>query len=234
MNYSTIEQHLKQYSLRCCGGFHPTSDDQRDVDALRDFQTAVIVGNAGNHTSFNFWQAFEIKREKVKNPLENWTRQTLTKIAKDLEAAVIFPFDGPPYIPILTWAQKAEAVFPSPFGPLIHPQYGLWHAYRGVLLFEDNIELPSLGTQTSPCQNCAEQPCISTCPVEAIADEEFPDNFDIKACTGFMASAKGKVCLQDGCLARRACPIGQEHIYEPAQAEFHLTAFLEIFGPKSD
>ncbi|MBT3915601.1 MAG: hypothetical protein HN731_00110 [Rhodospirillaceae bacterium] len=233
MNYSSIEQRLNQNSLRCCGGFHPTAKDQGETIILADYQTAIIVGNAGNQSSFKFWQAFEKGQEEIKNPLENWTRQSLTKIAEDLEAAVIFPFDGPPFIPILTWAQRAEAVFPSPFGPLIHPEYGLWHAYRGVLLFEDKVELPSIETQASPCQDCAERPCVSTCPVDAIADNEFPKNFNIVACTEFMASTKGKDCLQNGCLARRACPTGQEHVYEPAQAEFHLTAFLKTFGPKT-
>jgi hypothetical protein len=28
------------------------------------------------------------------------------------------------------------------------------------------------------------------------------------------------------CLARRACPVGAEYIYRPAQAEFHMAAFL--------
>jgi ferredoxin len=228
MNYSSIEQRLSQNSLRCCGGFHPTSEDQNDTAILADFQTAIIVGNAGNRTSFNFWQAFENAKEEDKNPLESWTRQTLTKIAGDLDAAVIFPFDGPPYIPILTWAQKAEPVYPSPFGPLIHQKFGLWHAYRGVLLFKDKLDLPSFEIPASPCVDCAGQSCISTCPVNAIE----AGNFDIEVCIEFMASAKGNVCLQNGCLARRACPIGQEHVYEPAQAEFHLTAFLKTFGPK--
>jgi hypothetical protein len=29
-----------------------------------------------------------------------------------------------------------------------------------------------------------------------------------------------------GCLARRACPVGQAHVYGPAQARFHMAAFL--------
>jgi len=208
--------------------------DQRNTAILSDFRTAIIIGNAGNRNSFNFWQAFENARENSrkehKNPLENWTRLALTKIANDLDAAVIFPFDGPPYIPILTWAQKAEPVYPSPFGPLIHPVFGLWHAYRGVLLFADKLALPAFKKQVSPCVGCAGEPCISTCPVDAID----AGNFNIETCTKFMASAKGNACLQKGCLARRACPIGQDHIYEPTQAEFHLQAFLETFGPKFD
>ena len=37
---------------------------------------------------------------------------------------------------------RAEAVAPSPLGILIHPDYGLWHAYRGALAFAERLALP--------------------------------------------------------------------------------------------
>ncbi len=190
--------------------------------------TAVIVGNASKSPSFDFWPTFENQQPIDENPLESWTRNVLGAIAKDLRADVLYPFDGPPYIPILTWAERAETVSQTPFGPLIHPEYGLWHAYRGVLLFTEKIDLPAFEKAPSPCETCADQPCLSTCPVEAIQDR----NFNVEACAGFLASPEGAVCFKGGCLARRACPIGQNHIYEPAQAAFHLQAFLETYGPK--
>lgn len=228
MTYEEITQHISQQHLRCCGGFHPkTSDDLPD-----DIKTVILIGNANIPETTGFWPAFENAGKALmhdeSDPLENWTRQILTIMAAALNADVVFPFDGPPYIPVLTWARRAEPVFPSPFGPLIHPVYGLWHAYRGVLLFKEKIALPTLEPKPSPCDTCPDQPCLSTCPAAAITAEDFK----VEACTNFLASAKGSTCLKTGCLARRACPIGQDHIYEPAQAAFHLQAFLKTHGPQ--
>ncbi|MBT3989122.1 MAG: hypothetical protein HOG95_09540 [Rhodospirillaceae bacterium] len=224
MNYQEIDHRIAQADMRCCGGFHPGPSD----DFSATTKTVLIVGNAGNRKTSNFWPSFETNRPENTNPLESWTRDVLTNIARDLKAEVIFPFDGPPYIPILTWAQKVEPVNPSPFGAFIHPNFGLWHAYRGVLLLDEKIDLPKIKTPPSPCETCPDQPCLSTCPVGAIKDGDF----NVEACVGFLAKPKGQVCMGQGCLARRACPVGQEHVYEPAQAEFHLQAFLETFGPK--
>ena len=40
---------------------------------------------------------------------------------------------------------------PSPLGILIHPEFGLWHALRGALLFRDRLELPAIEARPSPC-----------------------------------------------------------------------------------
>ena len=224
MTYLEIEQRLHKAHLRCCGGFYPEpTDDLADWVA-----TAVIVGSARNIPTSGFWASFESNRPLDTNPLEKWTTEVLSIIAADLKADVVFPFEGPPFIPVLSWAERAEPVYSSPFGAFIHPELGLWHSYRGVLLFKEKIDLPAIDDAPSPCQTCQDQPCITTCPVNAIK----PGDFNVEACVGFLAAKKGDACLQGGCLARRACPIGQEHIYEPAQANFHLNAFLKTFGPK--
>jgi hypothetical protein len=224
MTYLEIEQRLHQAHLRCCGGFYPVpADDLADWVA-----TAIIVGSARNIPTHGFWPSFAANRPLDTNPLEKWTTEVLSVIAADLKADVIFPFEGPPFIPILSWAERAEPVYPSPFGAFIHPILGLWHSYRGVLLFKEKIDLPATNDTPSPCETCQDRPCLSTCPVDAIKTGDF----NVEACVGFLASKKGDACLQGGCLARRACPIGQEHIYEPAQANFHLNAFLKTFGPK--
>jgi hypothetical protein len=224
MTYQEINHRISQIHLRCCGGLHPTP-----TDGLADtVATIIIVGSISNHPMPGFWSAFEDNKPPGKNPLESWATEILSIIAQDLNADTLFPFVGPPYIPILSWAQQAEPVHPSPFGVFIHPIYGLWHSYRGVLLFKEKIDLPNFEATTSPCEMCEEQPCTSTCPVNAIEN----GHFDLKACIGFLESHQGSTCLKGGCLARRACPIGQNHQYGPAQANFHLSAFLDTFRPK--
>jgi len=54
-----------------------------------------------------------------------------------------------------------------------------------------------------------------------------PGNYDVAECRAFIATPDGGDCLRTGCRARLACPIGQDHIYEASQAEFHMQSFLK-------
>jgi hypothetical protein len=47
----------------------------------------------------------------------------------------------------------------------------------------------------------------------------------VPACLDHIRSPAGGNCLESGCRARRACPVGQEYANEPAQARFHMSAF---------
>jgi hypothetical protein len=53
-----------------------------------------------------------------------------------------------------------------------------------------------------------------------------PGGYDVDRCAAHLRTAEGAECRERGCLARRACPVGREHAYGPAQAQFHMTAFL--------
>jgi len=105
---------------------------------------------------------------------------------------------------------------------LIHPEYGLWSAFRAVLVFEDEFEVPTTVAKTYPCDTCETKPCLSTCPVGAFSCE----GYDYLACKKHVKSDAGSECHQGGCLARRACPIGQEYIYEKDHQAFHMAAYV--------
>jgi hypothetical protein len=117
---------------------------------------------------------------------------------------------------------RAEAVAPSPLGILIHPDYGLWHAYRGALAFADRLALPPRVERPRPCDSCAGRPCLFACPVGAFSEQ----GYDVPACTGHISGPAGVPCMGGGCLARRACPVGPAYGYAAAQARFHMAAFL--------
>lgn len=221
MELARIETALRSAGLVSRGGFHPRSADA--VPPLPDGRaagTVVLAGNVGD----SMWQAFQRANPHAAkpHPLNSWTREVLTSLAGEYGAHALFPFDGPPYLPFLRWAQRAEPVTPSPIGPLIHPDYGLWHAYRGALAFAALIELPPLVPRPSPCEACATRPCLSVCPVDALA----PGRYDVTRCRDHIASTAGSDCLQGGCLARRACPAGQAYRYRAEQQFFHMSAFL--------
>ena len=83
--------------------------------------------------------AAERSRQELANPLDTWSREVIGEVAEEFGARAVSPSDRP-YLPFQQWAMRAEGLRPSPLGILMHPEYGLWHAYRGALLFD--VEIP--------------------------------------------------------------------------------------------
>ena len=144
-------------------------------------------------------------------------------LAKETGALPLYPFDGPPYWPFQSWARRAEPVWPSPLGMLIHRDHGLWHSYRGALALLEDIAASGRAPGESPCETCAGKPCLSACPVGAFTS----GGYHVDRCAAHVRGDAGAPCRERGCLARRACPVGREHAHGEAQARFHMKAFLE-------
>ena len=221
MNLDNISDAFVPYGLIVRGGFHPTPEDL--VPALPTGQpggTVVMVGNAGPQ----MWEQFAGSPEwnLDRDPLNTWTRTVVSAVATDLEAEALYPFSGPPYYPFQRWAQRAEPVWSSPIGILIHPEFGLWHGYRAALIFTPRLVLPERLEVDNPCDSCEDRPCLSTCPVGAFTGE----GYDVPGCVSFMSTPDGSDCVSLGCRARRACPVGTPFLYDPPQAQFHQRAFL--------
>jgi hypothetical protein len=146
----------------------------------------------------------------------------LEPIADEMGATYVHPSDEP-FQPFQRWAQRADDVWPSPIGLLVHSQYGLWHAYRGALLFGHEVPgLPDTGIATSPCSTCVDRPCLSTCPVDAFTTA----GYDSEGCAEHVRSTAEPDCLDRGCAARCACPVGVAFRYGPDQMRFHMAAFV--------
>ncbi len=212
-----LDRRLNRYGLSIRGAFHPGPDDL--LISGMDIRTLVLIGNKGPA----MWRVFSEAMADVPHPLDTWTKDVLSPIAAEFGARVVFPFEGPPYHPFQRWALAADDVSPSPIGPLIHPVYGMWHAYRAAFLFADRLDIPPHGPRSpSPCETCADKPCLTTCPVGAFT----PGGYDVPACRGHIGLDGENDCLAGGCLARRACPVGRDYIYDAPQAAFHMHHFL--------
>jgi hypothetical protein len=204
------------------GAFTVSADD--GVPVLADgtaARTLVVLGFAGRE----HWSAFassDEARDGAPHPLDRWSRQRIDTLARRFGGVGLYPSDGPPWLPFQRWAARAEAVHASPLGILIHPRWGLWHAYRGALAFAADLRPEPLVVVPSPCASCAARPCLTSCPVDAIG----PGRYDWRSCAEHVRSPAGADCLALGCRARRACPVGEEHRYLPVEAEFHMRAFL--------
>ena len=241
MEIATIEAALAREGLIPRGGFHPEPGD--GVPGLENgapARTLVLVGNAGPA----LWRAFAASPEfgpesgTLPDPLNRWSARVIGELAAAWGARALYPFGGPPHLPFVAWAKRAEPVAESPLGILIHPDYGLWHAYRGALAFAEALDLPPRAERPRPCDACADRPCLSACPVGAFspAGTDVADpgvagpnvaDYDVSACANHLASPAGADCMAEACRARRACPIGREYLYAPEQAAFHMVHFLE-------
>jgi hypothetical protein len=166
-----------------------------------------------------FWPIFTTSPEYQDgqhDPMDRWSARVIGDLAAKLGAEPLFPFGGPPYAPFFTWAKQTGRFWASPIGFLVHDETGLFTSFRGALRWQKPA---NLGTTSHPCLTCT-KPCATACPVSA-----FDNGYDVAACKAHVASDAGTTCRTAGCLARRACPVGQGTRL-PAQAAFHMEAFL--------
>ena len=224
MQLGEIERSLQDAGLSPRGAFYPAADDGvPPLAADTPARTVVLAGNAGPL----MWLAFDAARAEHPMALDEWSARVLNGLAARLGARAVFPFERP-YLPFQRWAMRAEACHSSPLGLLIHPSYGLWHGYRGALLFAAAIELPPPEHRASPCVSCADRPCLTACPAGAFDGK----TYDAPACARHLAGMPEPACMEFGCLARHACPVGRDYRYAPAQARFHMQAFLRNHQPR--
>ena len=217
LRYDEIAAAIEPTGMIARGGFAADAS----VPALADGRSAVTVVMVGN-VGGAMWPRFRREATPGPDPLDRWTRTTLGPIARRFGADYVHPSDEP-YQPFQRWAQRADDVWPSPIGLLIHGDYGLWHAYRGALIFAVDVGgLPQIGARTTPCDRCRDRPCLTTCPVDAFDD----DGYDTVACRRHVRSGDEPTCLTSGCAARRACPVGTEFRYGPDQMRLHMGAFV--------
>ena len=221
LTYEAVVSRLAVAGLASRGAFHPRRSD--DFGNHADFRvgTVVLAGNVAG----SLWPWFTRDRRDEPDPLDAWSKRVLGEVARELagRTVAVFPSDKP-YLPFQDWAMRADHVYPSPIGPLIHPVFGMWHAYRGALLIEARLELPQVEPLPSPCVTCDDKPCLSACPVGALTVSK---GLDVEACVAHLQTDAGDACFEVACLARRACPVGTGFHYAPDQARFHTEAFLK-------
>lgn len=224
-----LDAVLARHGLRLRGGWVPLPGDDLPVLAGGSVAVVWMVGQVGSEC----WPAFAgspFATDGLPDPLDRWSQDIGDVLARECGGRAIYPSDGPPYAPFQQWARRAEPLGTSPLMLQIHPQYGLWHAYRFALALPvldaedaDVIKRQQRVTAVDLCLACADQPCLSACPVVAFV----PGTYHVDRCAGHLQGDAGQDCMASGCLARRACPVGQALHYEPAHAAFHMRAFSD-------
>lgn len=222
-----LSSQLAENGLILRGGFAFEPDEKVPAGAA-GVRAVLLVGHGGA----TIWPHFEAWRERqapdLADPLDTWSREVIGQVAGRFGARGVSPSDRP-YLPFQQWAMRAEGLRPSPLGILMHPEFGLWHAYRGALLFGDALaarEIAALPGQAPIhlCDGCDGKPCLHACPVGAYSRS----GFAYERCLGHVRSDAGHVCRETGCLDRMACPYGEAYRYSPGQQAFHMAAFAGL------
>ncbi len=222
--FNQIESWVVSQGLQVRAAFHTDRDD--NVPSMENGDpvgTLLLVGNVGSSMWQHFSQSSEYS-DGLSDPLDRWSLRLGHQLAKEFGGSALFPFGGPPFHPFLSWAARADLSNTSPLGLSVHPQYGLWHAYRFALALPQRLDdIPDLQKTASPCLSCSDKPCLNTCPVNAFTGESYL----YIQCAQYLAQNPGCDCNALGCGSRRACPIGTAYQYETDHARFHMQAFVE-------
>ena len=203
---------LAEEDLIVRGGFNFEPEEDAPAKAV------ILVGHggAGYWPHFAGWQRHN---PHIANPLDTWSRIVIDRVAVAVGAWTAYPNDLP-YLPFQQWAMRAEGLQASPLGILMHPRFGLWHAYRGALLFDREISIQAVATSNHLCGLCAEKPCLNSCPVGAFSGTDYA----VERCRSHVRK-EGATCRDEGCIARNACPHDASRYPADVQA-FHMEAFI--------
>lgn len=216
-----IADALGAHGLVLRGGFGFNAEDAPAGPSGRPARSVLLVGNAGAA----YWPHFQRWRHRqpaeLADPLDTWCREIIGDVAAEFGARAVSPSDKP-YLPFQQWAKRAEGLKPSPLGILMHPEYGLWHAYRGALLFDAEILVQAPAKKIHLCDLCAGKPCLKACPVDAYSGAAF----DYAGCLAHVRGPAGGICRSAGCLDRGACPYGGAYRYPADIQAFHMAAFI--------
>lgn len=216
-----LSAFLDGHGLILRGGFDfEPGEDAPPGPSGRPARAVLLVGQggAGPWPHFQAWR--KARLSDLANPLDTWSARIVGEAAEAFGARAVSPSDRP-FLPFQQWAMRAEGLKPSPLGILMHREYGLWHAYRGALLFDEAIGAAPRAACFHPCDSCTSKPCLSACPVEAFTT----DGFEAESCFSHLRATEGRACLAEGCMARNACPVGAAYRYPAEVQAFHMAKF---------
>jgi hypothetical protein len=192
-------------------GFAPLADCQ-----------LMIIANGGSH----FWREMltdNIDLEAVADPVDHYVLDVISRSFNDDTAfRVIYP--GNHFVPLASLGKLSGWHHDSPLGLGIHEKFGLWFAYRSMLvtkkLFTASSQL-SVNNTLSSCESCLDKPCVESCPASALAGQ----HLDIGRCITHRKSEQST--CQATCHARLACPVGREYRYGAEQIAYHYQHSLK-------
>lgn len=202
---------------------------------LNKFQQLVLIAHGGK----DLWQRFKAEQVQGDEPLDQmcvnaWKSVVEKEPLRNPNYQILYPTAEPlasTGVSLPALGALAGWHHTSPLGIGIHPQFGLWSAYRLLILTDTNLANVSnlqndnlnAGTEAqSPCDACASKPCLAACPAGAVNATAFK----VSDCIDHRMSP-GSACQQQ-CLSRIACPVAREHRYTKEQINYHYASSLQM------
>jgi hypothetical protein len=222
--FATLKDDLADAGFLVMGGFEPGEKDA--VPPLADGnvpRTLILIGSTGPSLGPALRRSPE-HADNQPDPLDRYTRRTLSNIGSRFGFTVLFPFEGPPYHPFQRWAMRCGGFSQSPLGVLAHIEFGPWSGFRAVFLSPLQTQGFLQSGKAGPCETCVDKPCLGICPVNAVS---LNGDYDVAGCRTHLAQNPDADCWA-GCLARRACPFGTDHTPPAETARFHMKSFVGL------
>lgn len=212
-------------------------------------QTLLLVASGGTA----LWDAMNrhhsgapTAESATDDPIDRYSATTLAscldRFTTSADRALLYPTEPGVAAELYTGARPVSHVSlqqlgtlagwhqPSPMGIGIHRTFGLWFAYRALVLIdwpsdESSVKSATYATESEDdlvCKNCKTLDCVTHCPAGAVTEQGLPD---MQACSDYRVS-ENSAC-QTQCLARMSCPVGQSVRYHDPQIKYHYSISLE-------
>jgi len=247
--FNAVKERLADAGFNLVAAFRVGELDSATQAVLPDFgtvpkadQSLVVVASGGNR----LWAAMS-KRNMLPeagsvDPVDHYSisevSSSLDVCSNPAQRALLYPmpdsgipagFAGPApagHVSLQKLGSLAGWHQSSPMGIGIHPEHGLWFAYRALVLLDLSVDSERTDhsgvLENDTCARCKTRDCVSSCPASAITYAALPD---MQACADFRLS-ENSVC-QTQCLARKSCPVGKAMRYHDDQIRYHYTISLD-------
>ncbi|MBC7714234.1 MAG: hypothetical protein H7177_12900 [Rhizobacter sp.] len=142
------------------------TDDQKK-------KTLILIGNGGK----TLWE--KIPDFSVQNPIDDFSISQMKWFGENIlksDIEILFPDDNQ-LIPLQQLGRFFNLSHQSPLGIDISNEFGLWFAFRGIMLTDKTIPLKIKPVSTFPCESCIDKLCLTTteindarlkCPIKIV------------------------------------------------------------------
>lgn len=173
------------------------------------FRQLILIGHGGKA----LWECVKTAGNVGADPIDEYSVGAIERcFAEHLPGnryRIVFPGEQP--IALQQLGKLAGWHHATPFMVGIDPEWGSWYAYRAVVLADTHF-CPFLAVDRNrACDSCQTRPCVSACPAGAMND----GGFALEKCIAYRK--RDDSSCQHTCLARTACPVGNEHRYDDEQ-----------------
>jgi len=187
---------------------------------IEDYSRLLLFGHGGNR----MWKALNKHGMTGTDPVDHHSVFHVVRfVQRYLDACpyrILYPGNIP--IPLQQLGSLAGWHHCSPLGIGVNGTYGPWFGYRAVVLVRAGLPFMTEPPAPSPCEQCADKPCISVCPASALSAGAPPD---VGACIDYRMQTDSTCALK--CLARLICPIGTRFRYCDEQVRYFYGRSLE-------